>query len=169
MPSDTLEALELRMRDNYGEDSLTAEDQARLGRTFALAQQFQEQALLNCEEMLTQAKRHLATLATRRSKIMQRRRVGGGGDWTDMDEVREQLGEIADELSDQLDEVAEAFVVWLESQRTELEEENQDELAGTRDWRAFQRWIEAKIDSAQDFADALIEQFDEEAAIVAQR
>ena len=166
MPADSFDALEHRMNDLFGDEALGAQTSVRLGKALQLAEQFQEQALQNCEEMLEQAKQHLETLAARRARLLER--AHSGGDWGDMDETRELLGEIAGELSDRLAEVAEAFISWLENQRTEMEEEHQTQLAGTRDWRVFQGWIESQIDRAREFADALIEQLDEEAAIIAQ-
>lgn len=166
MPAGSFDALERRMTLLFGEEALGAQTSLRLGKTLQLAQQIQEQALQNGEEMLEQAKQHLETLAARRARLLER--AHGGGDWSDMDEIHEQLGEVADELSDQLDEVSDAFITWLESQRTELEEQHHGQFTGTRDWRVFQRWTESQIDKAREFADALIEQFDEESAIIAQ-
>ena len=166
MPAGSFDALERQMVFLFGDEALGTQTSIHLGKAFQLAQQFQDQALQNCEEMMEQAKQHLETLASRRARLLER--AHGGGDWGDMDEIREQLGDIAGELSDRLDEVADAFITWLESQRTEMEEQHQSQLAGTRDWSVFQRWTESQIDKAREFADALLGQLDEEATIIAQ-
>lgn len=163
MPTESLDMLEHRIADLYGEESLAGEIVERLGRAYPLAQQFQERAQQYSEELFAQAKRALEALTSRRAKLLERFRVGG--DWGDMDEVREQLEEMADELADQLGEATEAYMDLLETQRTEIEEQHQKELTGTRDWRVFQHWIDEKMDLAQELADALIEQFEEESAI----
>lgn len=166
MSVETLETLERRITEQFGEEILAGSITERLGQAYPLAQRFQEQALQNSEELFDQSKQLLEALALRRAKLLERFRAGG--DWGDTDEAREQLQEMADEMSDQLGEASETYIELLEALRTELEEQNQASLAGTRDWRVFQRFLDEKMDQAQDFAESLIELFDEEIAVISQ-
>ncbi|NLS77556.1 MAG: hypothetical protein GXY76_09890 [Chloroflexi bacterium] len=166
MPTAGFSTLYRRVADLFGEEALNEEISQSLGETTPLARLFQERGLQNGERILRQAQKFLATLTTRRAKLLER--VTGGADWEDMEEIRERLGEYADECSDSLQEMGETFVALLENQRTELEEKHQATLGHTEQWLRFERWIDEKLERVQELSEEIIEQFDEEAATISQ-
>lgn len=166
MPARGSGTLHQQIMDTYSEEALQDEMMNKLGATMTLARQFQDGAMRNFEKLLAQMQHSISQLVSRRAKLLER--LPAGRDWTDMEDIHERLGDQADELSDELAEMGEALVTWLENQRIELEEKHAAELAALPEWRILTRWMDEQLDKAQEFADAILEQFDARAATISQ-
>jgi len=166
MSTDRFGALHQRIQRLFGEESFGDRESKLLGDVFDLAQQFRETALQQGEALLDQAEECLVKLVAHRAKLVQH--SSSGASWEDLEDVREKVTGLADEYSDELAEHAEELISLLEDRRADLEENNQARFAGSREWARFERWVEARMERTREFAEELVEQFDEEAAEISQ-
>lgn len=161
MPGDRLETVQRHFAALFGEESLGERARALLGKTFPLAQAFQEEALEKAEALIEQTESYLVALATRRAKLLEH--ISSGLDWEDLDEVRETLAEFIADYSDELSEEAEGLILWMEDRRAEIEDSCRKQPLNPRECSRLSQWIERKTDQARELVTKLLEQFDSEA------